>query len=96
MTADTLRRPHSFKFAPTLLYKRRHERREEVEGPELVALVHDEVICLVSEEHAQRAARWRKGMMETVADAVVNGNLPPDERVPMKADTSVCESWGDK
>ncbi|MDP9476410.1 MAG: DNA polymerase, partial [Actinomycetota bacterium] len=32
-----------------------HERREEIPGLELVALVHDEVICVVPDEHAERA-----------------------------------------
>lgn len=72
------------------------ERRGEVTGLELVALVHDEVICTVPEERAEEAAEWLTQIMESVADEVVNENAPLEERVAIKADTSVCVSWGDK
>ena len=35
-----------------------YERRGEIPGLEMVALVHDEVLLLVPEEHADRAAEW--------------------------------------
>ena len=73
-----------------------HERREEVPGLELVALVHDEVICVVPEEHAERAAGWLTDVLETAADAIVNGDAPAEARVPIKADTEVRGSWADK
>ena len=73
-----------------------YERRQEVPGLELVALVHDEVICLVPEEHAERTAEWLTDIMETAADTIVNGDTQPEARVPMKADTNVCGSWADK
>jgi DNA polymerase I len=73
-----------------------HERRQEVPGLQLVALVHDEVICLVPEEHAERAAEWLTDIMEAAADTIVNGDAPTEARVPMKADTKVCGSWADK
>ena len=73
-----------------------HERREEVPGLELVALVHDEVICVVPEEYAERAAGWLTGVVETAADAIVNGDAPAEARVPMKADTEVRGSWAGK
>ncbi len=62
----------------------------------MVGLVHDEVLLLVPEEHADRAAGWLTGIMEGVGDVVVNGDAPPEERVLIKDDTSVCTSWGDK
>jgi hypothetical protein len=70
--------------------------RGEVPGLELEALVHDEVVCVVPEEHVDRAATWLEGLMESVADAVVTGEASPEERVPLKADAGVCGSWGDK
>lgn len=73
-----------------------YERLSEVPGAEIVGLVHDEVLLLVPEEHAERAENWLTDNMETLGDGVVNGNLPPDKRVPIKADTRVCDSWGDK
>ncbi len=72
-----------------------YERREEIPGLEMVGLVHDEVILLVPEEQADRAAVWLTKNMEGVGDSVVNGDRPV-KRVPIKADTSVCISWGDK
>ncbi len=48
------------------------------------------------EEHADRAARWLTEIMEGVGDMVVNGDAPPEERVLIKADTSVCTNWGEK
>jgi DNA polymerase I-like protein with 3'-5' exonuclease and polymerase domains len=62
----------------------------------MVGLVHDEVILLVPEEHADRAAGWLTEIMEGVGDAVVNGDAPPEKRVLIKADTGTCKSWGDK
>jgi DNA polymerase-1 len=73
-----------------------HERRQEVPGLELVGLVHDEVICLVPEEHAERAAEWLTDIMEAAADTIVNGDAPAEARVPMKADTKVCGTWADQ
>jgi hypothetical protein len=34
--------------------------------------------------------------MEGIGDPVVNGDRPPEERVPIMADTNVCDSWADK
>ncbi|MDQ4042478.1 MAG: hypothetical protein M3118_01500 [Actinomycetota bacterium] len=62
----------------------------------MVGLVHDEVLLLVPEEHADRAAGWLTGIMEGVGDVVVNGDAPPEERVLIKDDTSVCTNWGEK
>jgi DNA polymerase I-like protein with 3'-5' exonuclease and polymerase domains len=73
-----------------------YERRGEISGIEMVGLVHDEVLLLVPEEHADRAAGWLTEIMEGVGDLVVNGDAPLEKRVPIKADTSICESWGDK
>lgn len=73
-----------------------YERREEIAGLEMVGLVHDEVILLVPEEQAARAALWLTEIMQDVGDAVVNGDAPPARRVPIEADTKVCSSWGEK
>lgn len=73
-----------------------YERREEISGLEIVGLVHDEVLLLVPEEHADAAAEWLTEIMEGVGDSVVNEDRPQEDRVSIKADTSVCVSWGDK
>jgi hypothetical protein len=54
------------------------------------------VLLLVPEEHADRAAGWLTEIMEGVGDVVVNGDALPEKRVPVRADTKICESWGDK
>ena len=73
-----------------------HERQEEIAGLRMAALIHDEVIWVVPEERAEKAARWLTAIMEATADAMVNGDAPPEECVSIKADTSVCGSWADK
>jgi DNA polymerase I-like protein with 3'-5' exonuclease and polymerase domains len=74
-----------------------HERQEEIAGLRMAALIHDEVIWVVPEERAEKAARWLTAIMEATADAMVNGDAPPPEEcVSIKADTSVCGSWADK
>jgi DNA polymerase I-like protein with 3'-5' exonuclease and polymerase domains len=70
--------------------------RAEIPGLELVALVHDEVICVVPEERADEAAERIGAVMKEVASEVVNGDSPPKERVPIEADTKICTSWADK
>jgi hypothetical protein len=35
-------------------------------------------------------------IMEGVGDSVVNEDRPPEERVPIKADTKICTGWGEK
>ena len=59
-------------------------------------LVHDEVLLLAPEEHAEKAAEWLTGIMEGVGDSVVNGVKPSAERASIVADTHVCTSWADK
>ncbi len=61
----------------------------------MVGLVHDEVLLIVSEKHAGRAAEWLTEIMESVGSSVVNEGRPTEERVPITADTKVCISWGD-
>ena len=73
-----------------------YERLEQMPGLQMVGLVHDEVLLLAPEEHAEKAAEWLTGIMEGVGASVVNGDRPPEERVPIVADTHVCTSWADK
>jgi DNA polymerase I-like protein with 3'-5' exonuclease and polymerase domains len=73
-----------------------YERRHEVTGLRIVGLVHDEVLCLVPEKYAAKSEHWLTEIMETVGDEVVNGSLPQEKRVPIKADTRVCDNWGEK
>jgi hypothetical protein len=53
--------------------------RAEIPGLELVALVHDEVICVVPEERADEAAERIGAVMKEVASEVVNGDSPPKD-----------------
>jgi hypothetical protein len=53
-------------------------------------------MLLVSETHAEKAASWLTGIMESVGDSVVNEGRPPGDRVPIEAETRVCVSWGEK
>jgi hypothetical protein len=46
----------------------------------MVGLVHDEVVLLVPEEHAGRAAGWLTEIMEGVGDVVVNGDALSEKR----------------
>ena len=64
-----------------------HERLEEIPGLQMVGLVHDEVLLLAPEEHAKRTKDWLTGIMEGVGGLAVNGGRPPEERVPIVADT---------
>ncbi len=73
-----------------------YEHLDEVPGAELLGLVHDEVLLLVPEEHAEHAKSWLTKMMEGAADEVINHGLPLERRIPMKADTQICRSWGEK
>lgn len=73
-----------------------NERHKEIHGLQMVGLVHDEVLLLVPEEYAERAEGWLTGIMEGVGGSVVNGDRPPEERVPIVADTHVCIGWADK
>lgn len=73
-----------------------YERRNEVPGLKLVGLIHDEVLAIVPEEQAQKAAQWLTSIMESVAERIVNEDAPESWRVPIKADTSVCKSWAEK
>lgn len=73
---------------------------EEIIDPnqdvELCALIHDEVVLLVPENLAQNTAELLTTVMERVGDTEVNGDAPPELRVPIKADTCVVHSLGDK
>ena len=73
-----------------------HERHKEIPDLQMVGLVHDEVLLLAPEEHAEKAAEWLTGIMEGLGDSAVNGDRPPEERVPIVADTHVCIGWADK
>jgi DNA polymerase I-like protein with 3'-5' exonuclease and polymerase domains len=63
---------------------------------ELYALIHDEVVLLVPENMAQSTADKLTAVMERVGDTGVNGDAPSELRVPIKADTCVVQSLGDK
>ena len=54
---------------------------EEIPGLQMVGLVHDEVLLLAPEGHAERAEGWLTGITEGALDSVVQGDRPPGERV---------------
>jgi DNA polymerase-1 len=63
---------------------------------ELCALIHDEVVLLAPGAMSADVAKVLTETMERVGDAVVNGDKPPEIRVPIKADTAVNKSLGEE
>jgi DNA polymerase-1 len=73
-----------------------YERREEVPGLEIVGLVHDEALCTIPEEHAAAAAALVDEVMKEVGEEVTNIGVDEAKRVPVEAETQVCNSWAEK
>jgi DNA polymerase-1 len=72
----------AFKAAAVAL----HERKAEVGGFDIVALIHDEVVLLVPEDRAEEIEAWACGVMEKSASDVVNRKLPKKMRIPIAVD----------
>lgn len=70
-----------------------YERRGEIPDLEIVGSVHDEVLLLAPEQHAETTASWLSEIMKSIGDSVVNGDMPEEDRVPIEADTKVCTTW---
>src|SRR5215208_1375350 len=73
-----------------------YDRRHEVVGLEIVGLVHDEILATVPEEHAQAAHDLVDETMKEVGAEIVNIGVEEDKRVPVDAETNVCDSWAEK
>jgi DNA polymerase-1 len=81
------------KFALALLY----ERRGECPGAVPILAVHDEVVVECPEEQAQEVKAWLVKAMVDGMDEVLNSGPDTDnlERVPVKVEVEVVDSWGE-
>jgi DNA polymerase I-like protein with 3'-5' exonuclease and polymerase domains len=73
-----------------------YDRRHEVPGLEIVGLVHDEILATVPEEYAAAAAELVDELMKEVGEEVTNLGVEEDKRVPVDAETNVCDCWAQK
>jgi DNA polymerase I len=73
-----------------------YERRAEVEGMEIVGLVHDEILLTVPEENSEAAKDLVDEIMREVGGRATNHGVPAEKHVPVKADTKVCKTWAEK
>ena len=73
-----------------------YDRRLEVPGLEIVGVVHDEILVTVPEEHAAAAAALVHEVMKEVGEEVSNIGVDEDKRVPVEAETQVCDCWAEK
>ena len=55
----------------------------------IIALIHDEIVLLVPEDHADEIVGWASGIMAEAAGEIINANLPPKLRVAAKVDAGV-------
>ena len=81
------------KLALALLY----ERRGECPGAVPILAVHDEVVVECPEEQAEQVAIFTEEIMVAGMEEVLNSGLDTDhlERVPVKVDVEVVNSWGE-
>jgi DNA polymerase I len=81
------------KLALALLY----ERRGECPGAVPILAVHDEVVVECDEEQAEQVAIFTEEIMVAGMEEVLNSGLGTDhpERVPVKVDVEVVDSWGE-
>ena len=81
------------KLALALLY----ERRDECPGAVLILAVHDEVVVECPEEQAKEVAIFTEEIMVAGMEDVLNPGLGADhpERVPVKVEVEVVDSWGE-
>jgi DNA polymerase I len=79
------------KLSLALLY----ERRGEYPGAVPILAVHDEVVVECPEEQAEEVKAWLVKAMVDGMDEVLNSGLDTDnlERVPVKLDVEVVDSW---
>jgi DNA polymerase I len=81
------------KLALALLYERRGERP----GAVPILAVHDEVVVECPEEQAEEVKAWLVKAMVDGMEEVLNSGLDTDnlERVPVKVEVEVVDSWGE-
>jgi DNA polymerase I len=82
------------KLALALLY----ERRGECPGAVPILAVHDEVVVECPEEQAEEVKAWLVKAMVDGMDEVLNSGLDTGhpERVPVKVEVEVVDSWGER
>jgi DNA polymerase-1 len=81
------------KLALALLY----ERRDECPGAVPILAVHDEIVLECREEKAEEVKAWLVKAMVDGMEEVLNSGLGTDhpERVPVKVEVEVVDSWGE-
>src|SRR5215211_4036971 len=82
------------KLALALLY----ERREECPGAVPILAVHDEIVVEADvRDQAKDVEGWLEKAMVAGMDEILNSGLDTDhpERVPVKVDVQVLNSWGE-
>jgi DNA polymerase I len=81
------------KLALALLY----ERRDECLGAVPILAAHDEVVVECDEEQAEEVKAWLVKAMVDGMEEVLNSGLDTDnlERVPVKVEAEVVDSWGE-
>ena len=81
------------KLSLALLY----ERRGECPGAVPILAVHDEVVVECPEEQAEEVKAWLVKAMVDGMEEVLNPGLGTDhpERVPVKVEVEVVDSWGE-
>ena len=74
-----------------------HERLPEHLDAKLVIAVHDEVVVECPQEGAEQVAIFTEEIMVAGMEEVLNPGLGADhpERVPVKVDVEVVDSWGE-
>jgi len=63
------------------------ERRPEVGGFRIIALIHDEVVLEVPADRAEKVEEWAVAVMAEAAAAVVNAKLPKRLHIETKVDS---------
>jgi DNA polymerase-1 len=74
-----------------------HERLPEHLDARLVLAVHDELVVECPEDQAEEVAQFVDKIMVAGMDEVVNpgSSVEHPDRVPIKVDAQILESWGD-
>jgi DNA polymerase I-like protein with 3'-5' exonuclease and polymerase domains len=63
---------------------------------EIVGIVHDEILLLVSEADALEAKNWLHAIMVGKGGEVVNQGVPEPQHVKVDAGTEICDTWAEK
>jgi len=66
-----------------------HERRDEVGGFRIVALIHDEVVLLAPEGRGGEVEEWARDVTSEAAARIVNAKLPKKLHIPIAVDSGI-------